>query len=272
MIEFRLPPSRPDANAGTRALVPFVPRPAVLPFEPSPRPTRVRSFLAPAAGRRWCILRTVAPLLSEHPSRASWMPWSPSAAAGRLLGAAAALSLSAAVAFGAVVALVAGFAAAGALAAAGFFSAAGFCSSLLQACFAAGSAPSLQRRASSPLPVPWPQPLVNLLDLDQVSDGSERTRGSAGCPRGRRSRRSSSARGCGGCRAGSASPLIFDLIWVTLSRPAIRHLPSAAAAASACALSRRAGTTWSMREPATCCHGARLLELLRAPRRSRARC
>src|SRR5215210_5792594 len=42
--------------AGTllRALVPLLPRPAVLPLEPSPRPTRVRAVLEPGAGRRWC--------------------------------------------------------------------------------------------------------------------------------------------------------------------------------------------------------------------------
>src|SRR5690606_31292133 len=57
MIELRLPPSRPTRTV-LRAFVPFVPRPAVLPFEPSPRPTRVRSFFAPGAGRRWWTLRS----------------------------------------------------------------------------------------------------------------------------------------------------------------------------------------------------------------------
>src|SRR5699024_8336236 len=37
-----------------RALVPLVPRPAVLPLEASPRPTRVRAVLEPGAGRRSC--------------------------------------------------------------------------------------------------------------------------------------------------------------------------------------------------------------------------
>src|SRR5690606_27256019 len=55
MIELRLPPSSPTRTV-LRALVPFVPRPAVLPFEPSPRPTRVRAFFAPGAGRRWWAL------------------------------------------------------------------------------------------------------------------------------------------------------------------------------------------------------------------------
>src|SRR6218665_1894143 len=41
-----------------RALEPLVPRPAVFPFEPSPRPTRVLSVFAPGAGRKWCTLRT----------------------------------------------------------------------------------------------------------------------------------------------------------------------------------------------------------------------
>src|SRR4030081_1647231 len=51
----------PPSKAGEmffRAFVPLVPRPAVLPFEPSPRPTRVLSFLEPAAGRRWWTLST----------------------------------------------------------------------------------------------------------------------------------------------------------------------------------------------------------------------
>src|SRR5215207_2496887 len=43
-----------------RALLPLVPRPAVLPLEPPPRPTRVLAVFAPGAGRRWCTLR-VAP-------------------------------------------------------------------------------------------------------------------------------------------------------------------------------------------------------------------
>ena len=45
----------PPSNAAPtflRAPVPLVPRPAVLPLEPSPRPTRVFAVLAPGAGRR----------------------------------------------------------------------------------------------------------------------------------------------------------------------------------------------------------------------------
>ena len=44
----------PSKFAGTflRAPVPFVPRPAVLPLDASPRPTRVLAVLAPGAGRR----------------------------------------------------------------------------------------------------------------------------------------------------------------------------------------------------------------------------
>src|SRR5690606_5492016 len=57
MTLFRLPPSRP-ARTWYRALVPLVPRPAVLPLEASPRPTRVRAVFAPGAGRRWCTLST----------------------------------------------------------------------------------------------------------------------------------------------------------------------------------------------------------------------
>src|SRR5690606_33491363 len=50
------PPSNP-AETWLRALVPLVPRPAVLPLDASPRPTRVLAVLAPGAGRRWCTLR-----------------------------------------------------------------------------------------------------------------------------------------------------------------------------------------------------------------------
>src|SRR4051812_49326376 len=48
----------PSKAAGTflRAPVPLVPRPALLPLEPSPRPTRVFGVLAPGAGRRWWTL------------------------------------------------------------------------------------------------------------------------------------------------------------------------------------------------------------------------
>src|SRR4051794_30859178 len=60
----------PSNEAGTllRALVPFVPRPAVLPFEPSPRPTRVLAVLAPGAGRRWCSFNVIVLLdfLDRH--------------------------------------------------------------------------------------------------------------------------------------------------------------------------------------------------------------
>src|SRR3954454_3927899 len=51
----------PPSNAAEmffRALVPLVPRPAVLPFEPSPRPTRVLGVFDPGTGRRWCTLST----------------------------------------------------------------------------------------------------------------------------------------------------------------------------------------------------------------------
>src|SRR5690625_4574609 len=47
------PPSKPNGT-WLRALVPLVPRPAVLPLEASPRPTRVRAVLEPGAGRRSC--------------------------------------------------------------------------------------------------------------------------------------------------------------------------------------------------------------------------
>src|SRR5882724_2988770 len=51
----------PSNEAGTwyRAFVPFVPRPAVLPLDPSPRPTRVFLVCEPGAGRRWCTLSVI---------------------------------------------------------------------------------------------------------------------------------------------------------------------------------------------------------------------
>src|SRR4051812_26087025 len=52
----------PSKRLGTwyRALVPLVPRPAVLPLEASPRPTRVLAVLAPGAGRRWWSLSVMS--------------------------------------------------------------------------------------------------------------------------------------------------------------------------------------------------------------------
>src|SRR5205085_9008786 len=54
-----------------RARVPFVPRPAVLPLEPCPRPTRVFAVRAPGAGRRWW---TFSPRLATTglPSESGW--------------------------------------------------------------------------------------------------------------------------------------------------------------------------------------------------------
>src|SRR3712207_4258449 len=52
------PPSK-RAEVFPRAPVPLVPRPAVLPLEPSPRPTRVLGVWAPGAGRRWWTLRVM---------------------------------------------------------------------------------------------------------------------------------------------------------------------------------------------------------------------
>src|SRR5919112_806953 len=49
------PPSN-AAETFLREPVPLVPRPADLPLEPSPRPTRVFGVLAPGAGRRWWTL------------------------------------------------------------------------------------------------------------------------------------------------------------------------------------------------------------------------
>src|SRR5690349_21781586 len=59
----------PSKLAGTflRAPVPLVPRPAVLPLEPSPRPSRVFAVLAPGAGRRWCSFSVMSvDLLDRH--------------------------------------------------------------------------------------------------------------------------------------------------------------------------------------------------------------
>src|SRR3954470_21542091 len=56
------PPSK-RAEVLPRAPVPLVPRPAVLPFEPSPRPTRVFGVWAPGAGRRWWTLRVMSAFL-----------------------------------------------------------------------------------------------------------------------------------------------------------------------------------------------------------------
>src|SRR3712207_2357858 len=53
------PPSK-RAEVLPRAPVPLVPRPAVLPLEPSPRPTRVLAVLAPGAGRRWWTLSAMS--------------------------------------------------------------------------------------------------------------------------------------------------------------------------------------------------------------------
>src|SRR3954464_8448156 len=53
------PPSN-RAEVLPRAPVPLVPRPAVLPLEPSPRPTRVLAVWAPGAGRRWWTLRVIS--------------------------------------------------------------------------------------------------------------------------------------------------------------------------------------------------------------------
>src|SRR3954451_12231342 len=56
------PPSK-RAETFPRAPVPLVPRPAVLPLEPSPRPTRVLAVWAPGAGRRWWTLRVMSAFL-----------------------------------------------------------------------------------------------------------------------------------------------------------------------------------------------------------------
>src|SRR3712207_2541219 len=66
------PPSK-RAEVFPRAPVPLVPRPAVLPLEPSPRPTRVLGVWAPGAGRRWWTLRVIggspAQLISSTETR-----------------------------------------------------------------------------------------------------------------------------------------------------------------------------------------------------------
>src|SRR5690348_18118441 len=60
------PPSKPT-GVFFRAPVPLVPRPAVLPLDASPRPTRVFAVLAPGAGRRWCSFNDMSvDLLDRH--------------------------------------------------------------------------------------------------------------------------------------------------------------------------------------------------------------
>src|SRR6478736_3060213 len=88
----------PSKRSGTwyRALVPLVPRPAVLPLDASPRPTRVLAVLAPGAGRRWCTL-SVPPLPGCAAASAAFA----AAAETVFFGAAALGSALAAFAFGA---------------------------------------------------------------------------------------------------------------------------------------------------------------------------
>src|SRR5690606_16662650 len=104
------PPSKPTRTV-LRALVPLVPRPAVLPFEASPRPTRVFAVLAPGTGRRWWTLRTPGRDASASAFGAAFF------AAGFL----AASALGAAALAGAF--LAAGFFSAAALGAVAFFGA-----------------------------------------------------------------------------------------------------------------------------------------------------
>src|SRR5690606_35037503 len=63
----------PSKRSGTwyRALVPLVPRPAVLPFDASPRSTRVLAVLAPGAGRRLWILSGFCSAMISRPPRPS---------------------------------------------------------------------------------------------------------------------------------------------------------------------------------------------------------
>src|SRR5690606_40353065 len=103
------PPSKPTRTV-LRALVPLVPRPAVLPFDASPRPTRVFAVLAPGTGRRWWTLST--------PGRDAV-----ASAFGAAFLAAGFLAASAFGAFASAAALAGAFFSAGFLAA-GFFSAA----------------------------------------------------------------------------------------------------------------------------------------------------
>src|SRR3954470_23866629 len=109
----------PSKRLGTwyRALVPLVPRPAVLPLDASPRPTRVLAVLAPGAGRRWCSFRVPPLPASAAASAALDAAADFGALAGVFAGAlAAALGASALVVV--VVALSAAAALAGAFSAA----------------------------------------------------------------------------------------------------------------------------------------------------------
>src|SRR6187402_3475088 len=201
MTAFRLPPSSPT-RTWYRAFVPLVPRPAVLPLEPSPRPTRVLAFLAPTAGRRWCALRICgrdsvgaaffAAALAGALVAGAFAAAVSSDLAAAALGAdaagafAAGLSASAFLAAGLVVAglsaaafAAAGFLSAAAFAAAGFFSAAGLAAAgfLAAGALAAGFLASSSAISQSPRPSRGARP-------------HGRNRGWPGCLRGRRCRRS----------------------------------------------------------------------------------
>src|SRR5690606_28189165 len=111
------PPSNPTRTV-LRALVPLVPRPAVLPLEPSPRPTRVFAVLAPGTGRRWWTLSTPGRVTGASALEAAAFLAAGFLAAG-FFAAVSALASEAAAATGAFFA--AGFFSAAALGAAAFF-------------------------------------------------------------------------------------------------------------------------------------------------------
>src|SRR5690606_18631834 len=130
------PPSKPIRTV-LRALVPLVPRPAVLPLDASPRPTRVFAVLAPGAGRRWCILSTCGR------DSASGLALAADLAAGAFLAGALVSAFGSA--FAAVAFAVAALGAASATAAFGAaalgaaFAAAAFGAAALGAAFAAAA-------------------------------------------------------------------------------------------------------------------------------------
>src|SRR3954467_2028071 len=119
----------PSKRLGTwyRALVPLVPRPAVLPLDASPRPTRVLAVLAPGAGRRWCSFR-VPPLPASAAASAASVAAADFGALAGVFAAALAAALGASalvvvvvVALSAAAALAGAFSAAASVALAGVF-------------------------------------------------------------------------------------------------------------------------------------------------------
>ena len=192
------PPSKPTSHlvAGLR---PLVPRPAVLPLEPSPRPTRVLAVLAPGTGRRWCTFSTPGRDAGASAFGAAFL--AASLLGGSLLGPWPAACRPWRPAFLAA-ALAAAFAAA--------FAAAPW-----------GPSPPPRRRPSSQPS----RPLVDLLNLHEVGDGLDVT--------ARLRVVGTDDRVADPLQTEAAQRVTLvlllahlGLVCVTFSRAAIRHLPS----------------------------------------------